>query len=267
MNYENLNKMIQHIEDNLTEKIEYKKLAKIVGVSEYSLQRIFVFLANISLSEYIRKRRLSKAYEELKETDIKIIDLAIKYQYDSAISFSRAFKNLFGITPSECKNHEKEYKLFPMIKFNNYEIYTELSYEIKEIDEMVVYCKKTKATNHDDFLYKIRNLYKEIEENGFHKKIDEDGQYGITIIGDNDYAYLVGSKIKYENTEKFVISKGKYAVFNVGTRKQKDIDKTEINIYTQWIPSTNYEIEKMLYIEEYSENNCYIYIPIKDKQN
>ena len=141
MNYENLNKMIQHIEDNLTEKIEYKKLAKIVGVSEYSLQRIFVFLANISLSEYIRKRRLSKAYEELKETDIKIIDLAIKYQYDSAISFSRAFKNLFGITPSECKNHEKEYKLFPMIKFNNYEIYTELSYEIKEIDEMVVYCK------------------------------------------------------------------------------------------------------------------------------
>ena len=80
MNYEYLNNMIQYIEEHLTEKISYKELAKIVGVSEYSLQRIFTFLTNISLSEYIRKRRLSKAFEELKKSDIKIIDLAIKYQ-------------------------------------------------------------------------------------------------------------------------------------------------------------------------------------------
>ena len=267
MNYEYLNKMIQYIEEHLTEKIEYKELAKLVGVSEYSLQRIFMFLTNVSLAEYIRKRRLSKAYEELKKSDIKIIDLATKYQYDSAISFSRAFKNLFGITPSECKTNIKEYKLFPIIKFNSNEIYEELSYEIKEIEEIEVYCKKTKATTHDDFLYNIRNLYKEIKDNGLHKKFNENGQYGITLIRDNNYIYLVGCKIKFENTEKFIISKGKYAVFNVGSREQKDIDKTEINIYSQWLPSTNYQIEQELYIEEYSKNNCYIYIPIKDKQN
>ena len=84
MNNEYLNKMIQYIEEHLTEKIEYSELAKIVGVSEYSLQRIFMFLTNISLADYIRKRRLSKALEELKKTDIKIIDLAIKYQYESS---------------------------------------------------------------------------------------------------------------------------------------------------------------------------------------
>ena len=267
MNYEYLNKMIQYIEKHLTEKIEYRELAKIVGVSEYSLQRIFIFLTNISLAEYIRKRRLSKAFEELKKSDIKIIDLAIKYQYDSAISFARAFKNLFGITPSECKTDNKEYKLFPIIKFNNTEVYKELNYEIKEIDEIVVYCKKAKAKTHDDFLYNIRCLYKEIEDNGLHKKFNEDGQYGITMIRDNDYTYLVGCKIKYENTEKFIISKGKYAIFNVGSRKQKDIDETEIKIISQWLPSTNYEIEQELYIEIYFENNCYIYMPIKDKQN
>ena len=214
MNYEYLNKMIQYIEEHLTEKIEYRELAKIVGVSEYSLQRIFIFLTNISLAEYIRKRRLSKAFEELKKSDIKIIDLATKYQYDSAISFARAFKNLFGITPSECKTDNKEYKLFPIIKFNNTEIYEELNYEIKEIDEIVVYCKKTKAKTNDDFLYNIRSLYKEIKNNGLNKKFNDDGQYGITIIRDNDYTYLVGCKTKYENTEKFIISKGKYAVFN-----------------------------------------------------
>ena len=81
MNYDLLNNMIDYIEENLTEDIKYKDLAKIVGVSEYSLQRIFMFLAGISLFEYIRKRRLSKAFEELKTTNIKVIDLALKYQF------------------------------------------------------------------------------------------------------------------------------------------------------------------------------------------
>ncbi len=230
MNYEYLNKMIRYIEDHLTEKIEYTELAKIVGVSVYSLQRIFMFLTNISLVEYIRKRRSSKAFEELKKSDVKIIDLAKKYQYDSSISFTRAFKNLFCITPSECKSNNKEYKLFPIIQFNSTEFYKGLSYEIKEIDEIVIYCKKTKATTHDDFLFNVRNLYKEIKDNGLQKKFNEDGQYGITIVRDNDYTYLVGCRIKYENTEKFIIPKGKYAVFNAGSREQKDIDETEINI-------------------------------------
>lgn len=267
MNFEYLNKMIEYIENNLTEKIEYKELAKIVGVSEYSLQRIFMFLTNLSLAEYIRKRRLSKAFEELKNTDIKIIDLAIKYQYDSAISFSRAFKNLFSITPSECKNYKKEYKLFPIIKFNNNEIYEELSYEIKEMDEIEIYCLKILDTKYDDYLYNIRKLYNEIKENGLYKEFNKVGQYGISIIDNNLYTYLVGSKIEHKDTEKFVIPKGIYAVFNVGSRKQKDIDKTAINIYSQWLPSTNYEMIKEMYVEVYNGDNCYIYIPVKDKQN
>ena len=62
--YENLNKVIEKIEENLTKKIEYKELAKIVGTSSYTLQRIFTFLTGITLTEYIRKRRLSNAAEE-----------------------------------------------------------------------------------------------------------------------------------------------------------------------------------------------------------
>ena len=86
MNFEYLNEMVEYIEDNLTEEIDYKQLAKIVGISEYSLQRIFMFLTNISIAEYIRKRRLSKAFEELKTSNIKIIDLAVKYCYDNSVS-------------------------------------------------------------------------------------------------------------------------------------------------------------------------------------
>lgn len=234
MSYEYLNKMIEYIENNLTENIDYKKLAKIVGVSEYSLQRIFMFLSNISIAEYIRKRRLSRALEELKTTNIKVIDLAIKYQYDSSISFSRAFKNMFGITPSECRNRQTSYTLFPIIKFkNNNSLCEELNYEIKEMEEMKIYCLKTEAKTNEDLLFNIRKLYKEIKANGLHKKLNETGMYGISLYKDNTYSYYVGSSNRYDDTEEFIIPKGKYAIFNVGSREQKDIVKTEKIIYTR----------------------------------
>jgi len=267
MKYNYLNKMIKYIEENLTENIDYKQLAKMVGVSEYSLQRIFTFLTNISLSEYIRKRRLSKAFEELKTTDIKIIDLALKYQYDSSTSFSRAFKSMFGITPSQCKINKNDYKQFPILKFNNEPtICQELNYKIDEVEETKIHCVGTKAKTFDDLHFNIRKLYNEIKNNGLHKNFNETGMYGIYVEKENLY-YYVGSKNKYENTKEFIIPKGKYVIFNVGSREQKDIIKVENIIYTQWLPSTNYIIDEKWNFELYIDNNCYLYMRLKDKQN
>ena len=108
MNYKNLNEVINYIEVHLDTKIDCKEMSKIVGLSEYSLQRIFMLLANMSLTEYIRQRRLSKALEDLKNSNMKIIDIAFKYNYNSSISFSRAFKQYFGVTPSECRKNNKK---------------------------------------------------------------------------------------------------------------------------------------------------------------
>ena len=269
MNNENisrLNAVIDYIEDNLDSHIEYNTLAKILCVNEYTLHRIFFFVANISLSEYIRKRRLSRAFEELKTTNIKIIDLALKYQYDSSTSFSRAFKNMFEITPSQCKSNKNDYKQFPILKFNNEStICQELNYKIDKVEETKIYCVGTKAKTFDDLHFNIRKLYNEIKNNGFHKILNEIGMYGIYVEKENLY-YYVGSKNKYENTKEFIIPKGEYVIFNVGSREQKDIIKTENIIYTQWLPSTNYIIDENWNFELYIDNNCYIYIPIKDKR-
>lgn len=265
MNFEYLNNMIKYIEENLTENIEYKKLAQIVGVSEYALQRIFIFLTNISLSEYIRKRRLSKAFEELKTIDIKIIDLAIKYKYDSQISFARAFKTMFGMTPSQCKTSTNiEYKQFPIITFkNNNNVCEELKYEIKDINEKNIYCVETSAKTHDDLLYNIRKLYSNIKDNGLHEKFNESGMYGISICKEDGYLYYVGSEKEYKNTIQFVVPTGKYAIFSVGSREQKDIVNVEKMIYTQWLKSTNYNIDHEFNLELYDKDNCYLYIKLK----
>lgn len=268
MNYDLLNEMINYIEDNLTEDIDYNVLAKIVGISEYSLQRIFVFLTNISISEYIRKRRLSKALEELKTSDIKIIDLAIKYNYDSSISFSRAFKQYFGITPSECRNNDDYFKLFPIISFSNSNyLCNELNYEIKEVEEKEIYCFQTEAYTHEDLLFNIRKLYSDLESNGINVELNKIGMYGISLCKYNKYFYYVGSEKNYKDTQVITIPKSKYAIFAVGSREQKDIVKTENLIYNQWIKSTNYKILNEFNFELYIDDNCYLYIPIKDKQN
>ena len=267
MNFEYLNKMINYIEENITEKIEYKELAKIVGISEYSLQRIFMFLTNISLSEYIRKRRLSKAFEELKTTDTKIVDLAIKYGYDSSISFSRAFKNMFGITPNECRNDENKLKTFPIINFSQNDDNKVLEYEIKEIDEKIIYCYEVSSRNYDDLLYYIRKLYENLKEKDIYDNINLTNMYGLFLVKENKYFYYVGNEEKREDSKKIILPKGKYAIFNVGSREQKDIIEAEQKIYSQWLPSTNYKLDyrkdEELDIEVYEENNCYIYIKIK----
>lgn len=101
--------MIDYIEDHLAEEIKYQKLAKIVGMNEFLMHRVFSMITGISISEYIRKRRLSKSLEEIQNTNQKIIDIAIKYQYSSAISFSRAFKKEFGKSPSEYQKKSQKY--------------------------------------------------------------------------------------------------------------------------------------------------------------
>ncbi|EJR49854.1 hypothetical protein IIM_03728 [Bacillus cereus VD107] len=113
----NMNAAMQYIEDNLTNEIDFKKIARIAFCSEYHFKRMFSFLAGISLSEYIRCRRLTLAAFELKDSDVKVIDVAIKYGYNSPDSFSRAFQNLHGITPSEARNTSRSLKAYSPMTF------------------------------------------------------------------------------------------------------------------------------------------------------
>lgn len=95
-----MNDVVGYIEKNLTQPIQYESLARIVGCSVYEFSRIFSFLAGMSISEYIRRRRLSQAVFDIQSGNEKIIDIALKYCYESPTAFTRAFKELHGVTPS-----------------------------------------------------------------------------------------------------------------------------------------------------------------------
>lgn len=105
--YVELNKIVEYIEENLEEQIDIKLISKMIGMSEYTFQRIFSVIAGISFIDYVRNRRLSNAGQELFLEKEKIVDIAIKYQYNNATSFSRAFEKFHGIKPSEVKKIRK----------------------------------------------------------------------------------------------------------------------------------------------------------------
>jgi len=112
---ERLNKAIAYIEENLEEKIDMNKLANIMCQSKLSFQRTFSLVMNISIYEYIRKRRMTLAAISLRTSDIKVIDLAIKYGYESPVSFTRAFKEIHGISPTAARKNDANLNLFGRI--------------------------------------------------------------------------------------------------------------------------------------------------------
>lgn len=104
--------MIYYIENHLTETIDYDIVAKQIFSSTYHFQRIISILCGFTVGEYIRNRRLSLAGSELATTDIKVIDVAMKYGYESPDSFANAFQKFHGVTPSSARMNGSNLRSF-----------------------------------------------------------------------------------------------------------------------------------------------------------
>ncbi|GKX68501.1 helix-turn-helix domain-containing protein [Inconstantimicrobium mannanitabidum] len=111
-----MNQALDYIENNLSCDIDYYVAAKIMNCSEWEFRRIFSFLAQIPLSEYVRCRRLAMAAIDIKKGE-KIIDVAIRYGYESQAAFSRAFSRFHGIAPSLARDKGSAVKTFPRLTF------------------------------------------------------------------------------------------------------------------------------------------------------
>lgn len=112
-----MNNAIDYIENNIAGTIDFHTAARFVGCSTWEFQRIFSFLTHMSLGEYIRKRKLTLAAYDIQTNDLKIIDIAIKYGYESPSAFSRAFSKLYGITPSSARDIYIDLNAYPRMTF------------------------------------------------------------------------------------------------------------------------------------------------------
>ncbi len=113
-----LQKAIDYIEDNLTQTIDYEIVASESFSSSYHFQRVFSILCGFTIGEYIRNRRLSLAGTEIATSNARVIDVALKYGYDSPDSFAKAFRKFHGILPSQARNDGSKLKSFSRLVLN-----------------------------------------------------------------------------------------------------------------------------------------------------
>lgn len=134
-----MQKAIDYIEANLTEEIDYEKVAAESFSSSYHFQRVFSILCGYTLGEYIRLRRLSLAGAELANGKEKIVDIALKYGYDNPDSFAKAFQKFHGITPSQARADGSMLKSFSRLSIKiSLEGGNTMNYRIEEKDEMIL---------------------------------------------------------------------------------------------------------------------------------
>ena len=112
-----MNATLDYIENNLCGEIDYAALEKVACCSAHTFFKMFSYVADLPLSEYVRRRRLTLAALELQGGDAKVIDVALKYGYESPVSFARAFQALHGVTPTQAKKSGITLKAYPRISF------------------------------------------------------------------------------------------------------------------------------------------------------
>lgn len=137
---ERMNRAMDYIELNLAGEIELREVALRACCSSHQFQRMFSFITNVTLAEYIRRRKLTLAALELQNSDsTRVIDIAMKYGYESPVSFARAFQSLHGVTPAMARQAGIALKAYPRLSFlitikgvdaMNYRIETKESFEV-----------------------------------------------------------------------------------------------------------------------------------------
>lgn len=115
---QNITKAILYMEDNLTNDISVDDVANQAFMSHFHFQRVFRFIVGITIGDYIRNRRLSLAGRDLLLTNRKVVDIAMRYHYNTSESFSKAFIRFHGIAPSAVKKHGDQLKCFDPIIIN-----------------------------------------------------------------------------------------------------------------------------------------------------
>ena len=262
-----MQKAIDYIEANLTEEIDYEKVAAESFSSSYHFQRVFSILCGYTLGEYIRLRRLSLAGVELASGKDKVIDIALKYGYDSPDSFAKAFQKFHGITPSQARADGSMLKSFSRLSIKiSLEGGNTMNYRIEEKDEMILTGYKRRFSgvpgereeqekdmyvNTRVFQYILQGLSGNIEMNyDIITNIDDDGydfyiakQLTEYLRNNLNKTSVLGEEYA-KHFENIVIPKCTYAIFETErcsypTTIFLDLRK---KIASEWLPNSGYQL-------------------------
>lgn len=272
---EGIGSAIRYIEDNLAGELDIADIAAQAYVSAFHFQRIFSVLCGMTVGEYIRARRLTLAAQELSRGDIRVIDAAVKYGYDSPDSFARAFTRFHGITPSAAKEKGAALKSYAPLRIKlTLEGGSMMDYRIEEKAQFTVMGVSRKFSSETSY-QEIPKFWEEHFRNGGGEKVK--GMFGVCIDSrDNgsamEFDYLIADVYDPcaeipEGCVTRVIPAGTWAIFPCSVKTLQDVNT---KIWSEWLPNCkDYKLAGNYNIEMYTEmcddpakQYCEIWVPV-----
>lgn len=274
---DSFNRVIEYIEKNLEGEIDYEKIAAVFGYSIYHVQRLFAMIAGVPLSEYVRNRRLSKAAAELQGGEDKVIDVAVKYSYSSPNSFSRAFKVLHGVSPSDVKKDGVSVKAYPPLFFElTVKGAQAMDYRIEKKNAFRIVGVKLRTTMENSECYRStpefwQDLMKTGGQNDIVALMNEEpaGLLGVSNysvdFSTSEFDYYIAcasNKLAPDGMIEFTVPASTWAIFTCAEKEADAVQKLEQRIVMEWLPTSGYQFAKAPDIELYSEEVWEVWIPV-----
>lgn len=273
-----------YIEEHLTDRMTPDDVARAVSVSPFYFQKCFAMLCGCSVGEYIRKRRLSLAGGELVSGDEKVIDIALKYGYDSPDSFTKAFVRFHGVTPSAVRSEEATLRSFAPLKIKfTLEGGYPMEYKIESKAGFTL-LGKSKTFGYERAKSEIPEFWREHYKTGGGKYVF--GMYGVSIDANmtgETFEYLIADAYNPaaeipEGYKTLDIPAFTWAVFPCRGAMPDSMQSVNEKIFSEWLPSCrDYEIAAGYCVEMYEDPAKYkngtadekyyseIWIPVKKK--
>ncbi len=279
---ERLNKAMTYIEEHLDQEIDYARLGTIACCSQYHFQRMFTYMAGISLSEYIRRRRMSLAAVDLQNSGAKIIEIALKYGYSSPTAFNRAFQGVHQIPPSAVRNQGVSLKSFPPLSFKIIiQGGQEMNYRIETKDEFrIIGISSPLQQDLEQNFAVVPQMWAKAAGDGAIEKLaammdrQPMGLLGVSACNEAEqwkYFIAVSSSKSDDAFEEYTVPAGTWAIFP-GEGTNHSVQELEKRIVTEWLPTSGYEYANAPDIEVYlnadPQNAKYeVWIPVCKKSD
>ena len=251
---------LRYIEENLSGALRVGMIVEKVNISPFYFQKGFSMLCGYSVGEYIRMRRLSVAGSELVTSDNKVIDLALKYGYDSPDSFTKAFTRFHGSTPTDVRRKGALLKSFAPLHIKiildggntmEYRVEEKPAFRVMGVSKIFSY----ETANAD-----IPQYWDEIHVQAAVKPVE--GMYGICFdeeMGGNRFRYMIADDLEEgeaeeKNLETYEVPRHTWAIFPCRGAMPLSIQEVNRRIFSEWLPAGNYEIAEGYNIEYYSDS-------------
>lgn len=257
-----LNRTITYMEEHLTEEIDYEALARLACCSSYHYQRMFAYMAGVSLGEYIRRRRMSRAAEDLQAGE-KVLDTALRYGYQSPTAFNRAFQAVHGVPPSAVREPGVSVKSFPPLRFTvMIKGAEEMEYRIEKRNAFrIVGVSAPLGKDMEENFQNVPQLWGRAAADGTIPRLaalmdgEPRGLLGVCDGVENSRYYIAvaSSAPAGEGLEEYAVPAFTWAVFPGKGGGAAAIQELERRVVTEWLPTSGYEYAEGPDIEVYPD--------------